>query len=229
VKRWLTFFCRVQLRQGILWVKLLAAVPELTWREWGKLCTIAVGGGKRMKNWGRWLIERLVHVCWWLLDIYHELKPCRFSFIVAILGAIVFLWVNQGTEVLRALAEPGGKTGATNGARLGLFALGLLLWALASWYSARVLLYFDFPEADRSHFERSKGWERFHGWLRCQVPRFLGFLPMAIVGWSFLRARHTYEAGAPVRLLYFGMLSLLAGILLYVFFVLRPPLAGFTR
>ena len=42
-----------------------------------------------MKNWGRWLIERLVHVCWWLLDIYHELKPCRFSFIVAILGAIV--------------------------------------------------------------------------------------------------------------------------------------------
>ena len=174
-----------------------------------------------MKNWGRWLIERLVHVCWWLLDIYHELKPCRFSFIVAILGAIVFLSVNQGTEVLRALAEPGGKTGATNGARLGLFALGLLFWALASWYSARVLLYFDFPEADRSQFERSKGWERFHGWLRCQVPRFLGFLPLGIVGWSFLRARRTYEAGAPVRLLYFGMLALLAGILLYVFFVLR--------
>src|SRR5882724_922416 len=116
---------------------------------------------------GRW-IENFF---WHLQDIYHELKPCRFVFIVAIIGALVFLYVEQGREVLRALAERGVRTGATGSIRLGLFAFGLALWSLASWYSARVLLYFDFPKTHESHPRRTGIWERLHSWLPRNVPR----------------------------------------------------------
>src|SRR6266487_1013027 len=89
--------------------------------------------------------NRAANFFWHLQDIYHELKPCRFAFIVAIIGAIVFLEVEQGREVLRALAEPGARTGVTGALRLVMFGTGLAIWSLTSWYSARVLLYFDFP------------------------------------------------------------------------------------
>ena len=47
--------------------------------------------------------NRAAKFFWHLQDIYQELKPCRFAFVVAIIGAIVFLGVEQGREVLRAL------------------------------------------------------------------------------------------------------------------------------
>ncbi len=68
------------------------------------------------------------------------------------LGGLVFLWFDQGTEVLRALAErhaASGKelTSAIGPMRLAAFGGGMLAWCLASWYTARVLLYVDFPAA----------------------------------------------------------------------------------
>ncbi|PYI48055.1 MAG: hypothetical protein DMF10_05090, partial [Verrucomicrobia bacterium] len=86
--------------------------------------------------------NRAANFFWHLEDVYHELKPCRFAFIVAVVGALVFLGVEQGREVLRALAEPGALTGVTGVLRLGMFGAGLMIWSLVSWYSARVLLYF---------------------------------------------------------------------------------------
>ena len=158
---------------------------------------------------------------WHLQDLYHELKPCRFVFIVAIIGAIVFVGVEQGREVLRALAEPGASTGVTGALRLTMFGTGLAIWSLASWYSARVLLYFDFPKSHEAHPRRTGIWERLHLWLLRNVPRILGVAPMVIVGWSFLRVRGTYESDPPPRLLYFGLLMFGGGVFLYVFFVLR--------
>src|SRR6266516_2792318 len=81
---------------------------------------------------GNWL----EHFFSQLRDLYQELKPCRFSFIVAAIGAVVFCCVEQGREILRALAEPGKQTGVTGAVRLSMFAAGLLAWSLANWYSA---------------------------------------------------------------------------------------------
>jgi len=37
--------------------------------------------------------NRTANFFWHLEDVYHELKPCRFAFIVAVVGALVFLGV----------------------------------------------------------------------------------------------------------------------------------------
>jgi len=76
--------------------------------------------------------NRAAKLFWHLQDIYTELKPCRFAFVVAIIGAIVFLGVEQGREVLRALAEPGALTGVTGALRLVMFGAGLVIWSLVS-------------------------------------------------------------------------------------------------
>jgi predicted acylesterase/phospholipase RssA len=165
--------------------------------------------------------NRAANFFWHLQDIYHELKPCRLAFIVAIIGAIVFLGVEQGREVLRALAEPGALTGVTGAMRLVMFGAGLVIWSLVSWYSARVLLYFDFPKSHEPHPRRTRIWERLHSWLPRNVPRILGVAPMVIVGWSFLCVRSSYESDPPPLLLYLGLVALGGGFALYVFFVLR--------
>ncbi len=165
--------------------------------------------------------NRAANFFWHLQDIYHELKPCRFAFIVAIIGAIVFLEVEQGREVLRALAEPGARTGVTGALRLVMFGTGLAIWSLTSWYSARVLLYFDFPTSHETQPQRTGIWGRLHSWLPRNVPRILGVAPMVIVGWSFLCVRGTYESDPPPRLLYLGLLTLGGGVALYLFFVFR--------
>jgi hypothetical protein len=166
---------------------------------------------------GNWFIKFL----WHLLDVYHELKPCRFVFLVAIIGAAIFLCVEQGIEVLRALAERGALTGATGKCRVLAFAVGLLLWSLSNWYSARVLLYFDFPATQAWHPPREGFWKWFHLWLRHNVPRLLGVTPMLIVGWSFLSARRSYEDHSPAWLLYFALLSIAGAVALYLFFIVR--------
>jgi hypothetical protein len=160
-------------------------------------------------------------IFWQLLDVYHELKPCRFSVIVAALGAFVFLVNEQGKEVLRALAERGELTGATNALRLTSFGIALLTWSLASWYSSRVLLYFDFPSTRVRHVDLRRTWRAAHHFLRRNVPRLLGALPMFIVGLGFLRTRRTYEQDPPRMILLLGFLALVSGVVLWLLFALR--------
>ena len=77
---------------------------------------------------------------WWhIRDFYHELKPCRFSLIVALIACPVFLCVAQGTEILRTVGE-GMVGGQWYWPRVFGFFAALILWALSSWYAARVLL-----------------------------------------------------------------------------------------
>ena len=77
-------------------------------------------------------------------NLYRELKPCRFSFIVALLACPVFLSVAQGTEILRTVGE-GMAGGQWYWPRVFGFFAALIVWSLTSWYAARVLLYIDFP------------------------------------------------------------------------------------
>lgn len=177
----------------------------------------------------RKLGDWLLHGCWHLLDIYHQLKPCRFSFIIAVLGGLVFLWADQGTEVLRALAERHATTGvqltgATGPLRLVAFGAGMLAWCLASWYTARVLLYFDFPGAQTGYLQQTGRWLWFHGWLARNVPRILGAAPMWIVGYSLLRARKTYEHNPPRFLLVLGVAAIVTGFVLWAMFYFRRRL-----
>jgi len=135
----------------------------------------------------------------------------------------VFLWFDQGTEVLRALAErhaASGKelTGAIGPMRLAAFGGGMLAWCLASWYTARVLLYVDFPAAQGRYSQQSRGWLGFHRWLGRNVPRILGAAPMWIVGISLLRARVTYEFSPPTLLLVLGIVAIAGGFLLWAIF-----------
>jgi hypothetical protein len=63
--------------------------------------------------------------------------------------------------------------------------------------------------------------EAFHDWLRYQTPRVLGVVPLFVIGGSFLWARKSYEDSAPSTLLWFGVIAISAGVLLYVLLIVR--------
>ena len=70
-------------------------------------------------------------IWWWLRDLYQQLKPCRFSLLVALIACPVFLCVAQGTEILRAVGENMAGGQAYWPRAIGFFA-ALILWAVAS-------------------------------------------------------------------------------------------------
>src|SRR2546430_5527245 len=166
---------------------------------------------------GTWL-QRL----WWSIrNLYQELKPCRFSFIVALLAGPVFLCVAQGTEILRTVGE--GMAGDQwYWPRVCGFFGALILWALCSWYAARVLLYIKFPGAPRAE-GYSKLAERI-------VPRLLGVVPFLIVGLGFFRSAAPYAPDAPARfwLHLFAAVCVVLAILFYAFVILRRKIIGGT-
>jgi hypothetical protein len=157
---------------------------------------------------------------WWCIrDLYHELKPCRFSLIVALIAVLVFLCVAQGTEILRTVGE-GVAGGQWYWPRVCGFFAALILWALSSWYAARVLLYLDFPDTRRAQF-RSKFAEK-------HVPRLLGIAPMLIVSCGFLIAASSYDWKAPAKswLYFFAGFSVMLAIAFYIFVVVRRKWIG---
>ena len=160
---------------------------------------------------GTWL-QRL----WWKTrDLYRELKPCRFSIGVAIVGLFVFTCVAQGVEVLRTVGEGVAAGSEWYALRVLFFFAALILWAVCSWYACRVLLYFDFPNAPPPG-ARSK-------WAEANVPRLLGIAPMAILALGFWIAslRHAPEDKTQYWLRGFAALCVLLAILFYVFVAYR--------
>ena len=162
-------------------------------------------------NSGTWL-QRL----WWKIrDLYHQLKPCRFSIVVAIIGFFVFTSAAQGVEVLRTVGE--GLAGGSQwyALRVVFFFVALMLWAVCSWYACRVLLYFDFQNAPSSG-ARSK-------WTEANVPRLLGIAPILILALGFWTAsrRHAPQDKTQYWLLGFAGLCVLLAILFYVLLAYR--------
>jgi hypothetical protein len=167
---------------------------------------------------GNWL-QRL----WWFLrDLYKELRPCRFSFIVLLLSAPVFLCVAQGTEILRTVGEGAANDQWYAPRALGFFA-ALLVWALCSWYAARVLLYIKFPGEPRT--------EDYSKWAERIVPRLLGVAPFLIVGLGFFHAATPYAPDAPARfwLHVFAVICVMLAVLFYVFLIVRRKIIGPTE
>lgn len=157
---------------------------------------------------------------WWRIrDLYHELKPCRFSFLVALVACPVFLCVAQGTEILRTVGE-GMAGGLWYWPRVFGFFAALILWALSSWYAARVLLYLDFPGARHAQF-RSKVAEKL-------VPRLLGIAPILIVSCGFLVAASSYDWKAPAKswLYCLAGLCVVLAIIFYILLVVRRKWIG---
>ena len=164
---------------------------------------------------GNWLQR-----AWWFLrNLYHELKPCRFSFIVALVAWPVFVSVAQGTEILRTVGE--GMAGDQwYVPRVCGFFAALMVWSLCSWYAARVLLYIRFPGTPppKSHST----------WAEKIAPRLLGIAPLLIVGVGFLTAAAPYSAASPAKfwLHFFAGLCAVLAILFYLFVILRRKVLG---
>ena len=166
---------------------------------------------------GTW-IQRM----WWgIRDLYHQLKPCRFSILVALIAFPVFVCVAQGTEILRTVGEGMANAGAW-APRVTLFFLALILWSICSWYAARVLLYFDFPGVQRNA-SRSK-------FAETHAPRILGIAPMLIVGYGFFVASRSYAPAERTRcwLVGFAAFCGLLAVIFYVLLVFRRRMFGLT-
>lgn len=166
---------------------------------------------------------RWLQTPWWFVrDIIRALSPARFSFFVVLAGAAIFLVVQQGTEILRGLAEPNPDSLKVDLYSVGFFFAALTTWALHSWYWSRVVLnlHVSHSAAPRVLSARAIAWFRLHG------PRILGALPPLIVAAAcFFVAPQGYSSearGHPRMNLYvLGGLALLLAVLLYVFFILR--------
>jgi hypothetical protein len=166
---------------------------------------------------GTW-IQRI----WWTIrDLYQQLKPCRFSILVALIAFPVFVCVAQGTEILRTIGEGMASAGAW-GPRVTLFFLALILWSICSWYAARVLLYFDFPGPQRNA-SRSK-------FAETHTPRILGIAPILIVGYGFFVASGSYAPAERTRywLVGFAAFCGLLAVIFYVLLVYRRRMFGLT-
>lgn len=163
---------------------------------------------------GTW-IQRLWQ---YIKNLYHELKPCRFSFLVALIACPVFLCVAQGTEILRTLGEGMAGGQAYVPRAIGFFA-ALILWAICSWYTARVLLYFDF------HGDRPNAISEF---AETNAPRILGVAPILIVGAGFFVASRSYDAGtSPWRwLIGFAVFCALLALVFYRLLIARRRWLG---
>jgi hypothetical protein len=159
---------------------------------------------------------------WWSIrDLYHQLKPCRFSFLVALIACPVFLCVAQGTEILRTVGE-GMAGGQWYWPRVFGFFAALILWGLCSWYAARVLLCFDFPGASRVQ-SPSKFAEK-------HVPRLLGIAPILIVGCGFFVASRSYAPTETTRGWLVGLAAFcgLLAVIFYTLLVYRRRMFGLT-
>jgi hypothetical protein len=166
-------------------------------------------------NSGTWL-QRL----WWKIrDLYQELKPCRFSFLVVLIAGPVFLCVLQGTEILRTVGEGMAATGQWYWPRVLLFFGSLILWAICSWYAARVLLYIRFPDAPEA-----PRWT----WAETNVPRALGVAPIIIVGLGFFKAAVPYDpkTSAFSWLLFFGLFCFALAAIFYLLLKFRRKIIG---
>jgi hypothetical protein len=172
---------------------------------------------------------------WWgnLVGLYRTFQVCRFSLVVAVLGAVVFIFVPQGVEILRALGEESTfhilGAGTPVVVKWTAIILGAFTWSLASWYACRVLLSFDFS-ADRGAPQRSLApWcQQLNGWLRVHLPRLLGIAPLLLLAIGLWHASTTYgdeaASGAPGWLRGYAFVCVCLAGLLYVFFIVRLPI-----
>ncbi len=131
---------------------------------------------------------------------WHTLKVLRAPLLVLVAGAVVFLGLDQGHDLLHELGRP-RPWGFREDSRVAAFFVAMIGWATATWYFARVRLYLPHG-VDR----------RVATW----VPRLMGSATFVIVGGGFvLAARHHHDVmgGADGQGLRWSMWLLAGGFL----------------
>jgi hypothetical protein len=123
-------------------------------------------GADRLHNWG------LV------------LKPCRFSLVTVLGGLFILLFVPQGQDLLRGLAERISGT-RTDSALRFFFFLSAFFWAFSAWYWSSVMLRLRFPGLP--------GNEPAYHTVRTWIPRCLGCAALLGLSAALLRASFGYE------------------------------------
>jgi hypothetical protein len=129
----------------------------------------------------------------WASDLFQVLDPCRYSILIVLLCGGAFLLVPQGQDVLQRLVEWGEEPWWRRpplatfeiAGRWSLFLVAVLVWAVSSWYWARVFLHLRPPGSP-------EGTPR-QAWLRTWVPRLLGALALALMGAALWRAAAGYR------------------------------------
>lgn len=112
-----------------------------------------------------------------ILTISRAVRPCRLSLFVVVLGAWVILGVVQSGEALAAVCD------RFFGFDFIVFAIAMLWWAGNSWYLARAMLRFEFPDT-KAVLPESKN---LHDWVARWLPRLLGVAPLSCVAVALWR------------------------------------------
>ena len=118
-------------------------------------------------------------------DLFKVLMLCRFSVLTLAVGIVFLVCVPQGQDTLRQLA---GGSAPKWIASLLAFLLAALLWALESWYWARTMLSFRFPDWPPARDSADPGRLAFIGRCHKWVPRVVGALSIVTVTVAFLVA-----------------------------------------
>ncbi|MEY8875484.1 MAG: hypothetical protein AB9M60_03170 [Leptothrix sp. (in: b-proteobacteria)] len=108
----------------------------------------------------------------WLRDLLFVLRPCRFSVLVLLFGAVLLMAVPQGRELTVRLEDDSGWL------RMW-FCLAVTLWAFESWYWARFILDACFGTTRDTAARRAVRSARTT-WLVNHVPRVIAVLAFAL-------------------------------------------------
>jgi hypothetical protein len=121
----------------------------------------------------------------WVRDLFSVLGPARYSVLILVTGAVTFLAIPQGQDVLRRTAEWDAQTTAELLwvlGRLSVFVAAVLIWAASTWYWARVILYLRESDSGTPRQAAMREW----------VPRILGFLAIVSMAAALWVASDNY-------------------------------------
>ncbi len=118
----------------------------------------------------------------WIADSWYMLKLTFFSALFVLIGCASLVWLPQGVDLLRALADQSHRVFLPQYFRLNqlFFVMASLSWALAAWYCARVLASRRVPNAVPD--------TAFQLLLRIWLPRVYGAVALFAVACGFYKA-----------------------------------------
>src|SRR5208337_3995491 len=140
------------------------------------------------------------------------LKPCRFPIAAMIIGAFSLIFVPQGQDLLRGLAENTANLKTPNYLRF-FFIISAILWMTYSWYWSRVMLYLKFPDIEASNSKLNA--EKQHA-IQTLAPRIIGFGAAISITIAFFEASFGYENSEDKA---FIMLLKFSAIFLFISFI----------
>ncbi len=137
-----------------------------------------------------WLARRLATPWWAIGDAARVFWACRASLLAVIVGGGLIVFTDQARDIVISNVDP--RRGWSEVVGMTAYAF---LWAVVSWYWARVTLNYSFvlepvaaDEAQPPTFEEE--WRDF--WVD-QVPRLIAFGAVVSFGWAFLNAAEVYQ------------------------------------